>query len=50
VLVDGTDVNAVSAALAERFTGAAWLKISTVVSTGIYNLMWDLAKRDIAAN
>jgi hypothetical protein len=49
VLVDGTGVNAVGAALARRFTGAALLKIPTVVSTGIYNLMWDLAKRDFPA-
>jgi hypothetical protein len=49
VLVDGTDADAVSAALASRFADIAALKTSTVVSTGIYDLMWDLSKRDIPA-
>jgi hypothetical protein len=49
VLVDGTDVEAIRAALANRSTDIAALKTSTVVSTGIYHLMWDLAKSDIPA-
>jgi hypothetical protein len=48
VLIDGTNVNAISAVIAARFAEAAAPKISTVVSTGIYNLMWDLARSDIA--
>jgi len=47
VLIDGTDANAVSAAVAARFAEAASPQTSAVVSTGIYQLMWDLAKSDI---
>jgi hypothetical protein len=46
VLIDGTGVNAVSAALATRFGDPVPPK-SIVISTGIYTLMWDLAKSDI---
>jgi hypothetical protein len=46
VLIDGTDVKAVSAALAARLGNNAAVK-PAVVSTGVYNLMWDLAKSDI---
>ena len=45
VLVDGTDVKAVSAVVAARLKDAA-IK-SAVISTGIYHLMWDLAKNDL---
>ena len=45
-LIDGTDVNAVSAVLAARAGDSAVIK-SAVISTGIYRLMWDLAKSDI---
>jgi hypothetical protein len=45
VLVDGTHVDAVSAVVA-AFGDAAAFK-SAVISTGIYGLMWDLAKSDI---
>jgi hypothetical protein len=48
VLVDGTCVDAVGAALVSRFTDIVALQISTVVSTGIYDLMWDLSKSDIS--
>jgi hypothetical protein len=48
VLIDGTDVKAISAVIAARFAEAAAPKTSAVLSTGIYNLMWDLAKSDIA--
>lgn len=44
-LIDGTDVNAVSAAIAARL---APLK-SAVISTGVYRLMWDLARSDLPA-
>jgi hypothetical protein len=46
VLIDGTDVKVVSAALAARLGNNAAVK-PAVVSTGVYNLMWDLAKSDI---
>jgi hypothetical protein len=49
VLVDGTDVNAISAVIAAHFTGAAALTSATLVSSGSYRLMWDLAKSDIPA-
>jgi hypothetical protein len=44
VLIDGTEVEAVSTALGARFAG---LKSGTVISTGIYRLMWDLTRNDI---
>lgn len=48
VLIDATDVNAASAVIAARFTDGAPSK-SAVISTGIYRLMWDLAKSEIPA-
>lgn len=47
VLIDGTGVKAVSAVLAARLGNSTALK-PAVISTGVYNLMWDLAKSDIA--
>ncbi len=49
VLIDGTDVNAVGAVLAARFENNTAFK-PVMVSTGVYNLMWDLAKSDIPAS
>jgi hypothetical protein len=49
ILIDGTDVNAVSAAIAARFKNGATLTSAETVSTGVYRLMWDLAKSDIPA-
>ena len=46
VLIDGTDVKAVSAALAARLGNNTAFK-PAVISTGVYNLVWDLAKSDI---
>ena len=46
VLIDATDVKAVSAALAARLGNNTAVK-PAVISTGVYNLMWDLAKSDI---
>jgi hypothetical protein len=46
VLIDGTDVNAVGALIADRFTGI--VAASELVSSGVYNLMWDLTKNDIS--
>ena len=45
VLIDGTDVEAVTATVA-RVSGNAALK-PLIVSSGVYRLMWDLAKSDI---
>ena len=45
VLIDGTDVKAASAALTRLGNNTA-LK-PAVISTSVYNLMWDLAKSDI---
>ena len=47
-LIDGTDVNAVSSVLEARLGDSAAIK-SAVISSGVYNLMWDLAKSDIPA-
>jgi hypothetical protein len=45
VLIDATDVGAVPAAML-RFSGNAAVK-PLIISSGIYRLMWDLAKSDI---
>jgi hypothetical protein len=45
VLIDATDVEAVPAAML-RFSGNVALK-PLIISSGIYRLMWDLAKSDI---
>jgi hypothetical protein len=47
VLIDGTHVDAISAAIAKRFDLAEIRKLGTPVSVGTYSLMWDLAKSDI---
>jgi hypothetical protein len=44
VLIDGTNPSAISSVLA-RFTGTA--ASATQVSSGIYDLMWDLANSDM---
>jgi hypothetical protein len=46
VLIDGTHVNAISAAIEARFAGSAF-EGGIKISTGSYNLMWDLAKNDL---
>ena len=46
VLIDATNVNAVSEAIAVRFTGSA-LEGGIKISAGSYSLMWDLARSDI---
>jgi hypothetical protein len=48
ILIDGTHANAISAVIAAHFADAAAYRSATPVSTGIYSLMWDLAKSDIA--
>lgn len=45
VLIDATDVDAISAAIAARLASFK----SAVISAGTYRLMWDLAKSDIPA-
>jgi hypothetical protein len=45
VLIDATDVSVVPAAVA-RFSGNAAIK-PLVVTSGVYRLMWDLAKSDL---
>jgi hypothetical protein len=47
VLIDGTNVNAVSTLLAASFTGTATPAPAKQISSGIYSLMWDLAKSDL---
>lgn len=50
VLIDGTSASAISAVLAARFTGSSTPDQAMLVSSGTYDLMWDLAKSDIAQN
>src|SRR6476660_9535102 len=45
VLIGGTHINAISAAIEARFAGSAF-EGGIKVSTGSYNLMWDLVKND----
>jgi hypothetical protein len=47
VLIDGTNVNAISAVLAAHFAGPAAFQGGIPISVGSYHLMWDLAKSDI---
>jgi len=49
VLIDGTNVNAITAMLATRFTGTSAPEACDLITSGIYDLMWDLAKSDIAS-
>ena len=46
VLIDATDVNAIPAAIAARLADSTGFT-SAVISTGVYRLMWDLAKSDL---
>jgi hypothetical protein len=46
ILIDGTHVNAISAAIASRFTGSAFEQ-GIRISAGTYNLIWDLARSDL---
>jgi hypothetical protein len=47
VLIDGTDVDAVAATIEARFDHALVSRFATLVSSGTYRLMWDLAKSEI---
>jgi hypothetical protein len=46
VLIDATNLNAIPAAIATRLADST-AYTSAVISTGIYRLMWDLAKSDL---
>lgn len=46
VLIDATNVNAISEMIAARFAGSA-LNGGIKISAGSYDLMWDLARSDI---
>jgi hypothetical protein len=48
VLIDGTNVEAIVAAIAALFADAVAPRTSTLISTGTYHLMWDLSRNDIA--
>jgi hypothetical protein len=50
VLIDGTSASAISAVLTTRFTGSSAPDQAAQISSGTYDLMWDLAKSDIAQN
>ena len=47
VLIDGTNVAAIATTLAARFTGTAAPQGAELISSGIYDLLWDLAKSDL---
>jgi hypothetical protein len=47
VLIDATDIRAVSAAIADRLGDVPAPMAAETISTGVYKLMWDLAKSDI---
>jgi hypothetical protein len=49
VLIDGTDVDAVTAMLDQRFDRATVPGSGELISSGTYRLMWDLARGDIQA-
>jgi hypothetical protein len=46
VLIDGTHVDAISAAIAARFTGSTF-EHGIKISAGSYHQMWDLARSDL---
>lgn len=49
VLIDAINLNAISATIAARFAEPDFAK-GTLVSTGSYDLMWDLARSDIRSS
>ncbi len=49
VLIDATDMRAVSAAITDRL-GDVPAPMAETISTGVYTLMWDLAKSDLRLN
>jgi hypothetical protein len=49
VLIDGTDVEPVTATIDKRFNGGILAKSSKQISKGTYRLLWDLANGEIRA-
>jgi hypothetical protein len=49
VLIDATDVSAISETMADGFKDVAAMNSAETISSGVYRLMWDLAKSDISA-
>jgi hypothetical protein len=49
VLIDGTNVGAITAMQAARFTGTSAPAGAQVITSGIYDLLWDLARSDLAS-
>jgi hypothetical protein len=47
VMIDGTDVDAVTATMNGRFDAAVKAASAELISEGTYRLMWDLAKSDL---
>jgi hypothetical protein len=47
VLIDATNVNAISEAITARFTGSNPFDGGIKISAGSYSLMWDLARSDM---
>jgi hypothetical protein len=47
VLIDGTNVSAISEVMAARFVGTTAPAHAALISSGIYELLWDVAKSDI---
>jgi hypothetical protein len=47
VMIDGTDVDAVADAMKGRFDAVTSATSATLISSGTYRLMWDLAKSDL---
>ena len=47
ILIDGTDVGAISRVM-DRVNDVKASKVAETISTGIYTLMWDLARNEIS--
>jgi hypothetical protein len=47
ILIDATDVNAVAATMSARFTESGMLEGGIRISSGSYQLVWDLARSDL---
>ena len=47
VLIDGTDIGAITAAFTARFAADVAAMRATRISSGTYDLMWDLARSDL---
>jgi hypothetical protein len=47
VLIDGTSVSAISEVMAARFIGTQAPHEAALISSGIYELLWDIAKSDL---